>query len=316
MVIVLIALALLVVGLLLALVLMRGSATEFRLQAEAREEALIAERAGLREKQAELERGLTSRRNEVERLNTEGARQAGEIRRQASQLSERAAAAAQMKADLEERIEAQSGEISALVADMNGLQKRVEEADAALVEAEKARLAAEEEIAAAESRNAGLVIGELAEVDGAHPEALWDLEVARSERTWRNSVAVDPTSPEGPFVDAADPVRLAVEIEAAALRENVGAFISIDWQAEPVNDPAQRHLVVRVAQEMLEAAARNPEPLRLVATGESDVTLRLELAEPDPDSPSDQVTIPSPMVASDLIDIREDVGLSVTVKAE
>ncbi|MDH3679153.1 MAG: hypothetical protein OEV40_04300 [Acidimicrobiia bacterium] len=301
MLIALIVVAVLAVGLVIMLLLTRSSAAEFRALAERRESALLAERDSLKETRTQLGRELSAARNEVEQRTRELARQTAEVRRLDGEIVKARTVAGEQTA----RIESQSSEISALVADNNALQQRAEAAEAAQKEAEEAT-------AAAEARNARVVIGDVATVDGAHPETLWNLEVTRSERTWRNSVAVDPSAPTGPFEATDDPVRLAVEIEAAALRENVGAFITIDWQAAPVDDPARRHLIVRVAQEMLEAAARNPEPLRLVATGDDDVRLELQPIEAD----DTVVTVPAPRFATDLVDVRTETGLSVTVKAD
>ncbi len=301
MLIALIVVAALAIGLLVILVMARSSAAEFRAQSEARETALVAERDKLTLNNAELGRDLTATRTEIDQLNTEAGKRNATIQTLQTEIGAAQTSAAEQKA----RIEGQSAEIAALVSDNNALHERAEAADAARAEAQA-------EAEAAEARNAGVVIGDVAGVDGSHPAALWDLEVARSERTWRTSVAVDPMAPQGPFETADDPVRLAVEIEAAALRENVGAFITIDWQAAPIEDPARRHLVVRVAQEMLEAAARNPEPLRLVSSGDADVRLKLEPAEDD----SSVINLEAPALADDLIEVDTDAGLSVTVKAE
>ncbi len=137
-------------------------------------------------------------------------------------------------------------------------------------------------------------VGSLA---GAAPAALWDLEMARSERTWRHSVALDPSAPS-PFIDAVDPLKLAVEIEAAALREEVGAFVSLNWNAEPVADPVRRLLVLRVANELLASAARLPHPFTMNATGSDEIVLEIRSTdEADriidlrmPDMGSDAVT--------------------------
>ncbi len=140
---------------------------------------------------------------------------------------------------------------------------------------------------------------------------LWDLEMARSERTWRHSVAINPENDPNPFDETDDPVRLAVEIEAAALKETVGAFITVDWQAEPVIDTARRQLVLRVAQEMLAAASREPAPSTLVVRGDGELTL--ELTQTDED---DQIiNLIPPSIDSDLVDVQTAQGLRITVRA-
>lgn len=171
---------------------------------------------------------------------------------------------------------------------------------------------AEEQIVTLAARP-GMVVGDLTSADGASTEMLWDLELARSERAWRNSVAINPVADESPFEGAEDSVQLAVEIEAAALREDVGAHISIDWDAEPISSPARRLLVVRVAQEMLASAARAPGAARLVVTqvGEGDGEIKFEFQHDD----DAVINLIPPQISHELIDIRNE-GMSVTVKAE
>ncbi len=215
---------------------------------------LAARSAELDTRTSELE----GARAQITRLEAQSSQLSGAVRRQASEIDELRSQVAGQAA----RIEAQSNEIGTLVLENNALEARAETAEAA--------------VAAAEARNAGVVIGEELGTDEGLPATLWSLELARSKRTWRTSVAANPFAEPTPFEETEDPVRLAVEVEAAALRENVGALVDIDWQIGPVTDPTRSHLIVRVAQELLEAAARNPEPLRLVVSGDPDVTLRLE----------------------------------------
>lgn len=148
--------------------------------------------------------------------------------------------------------------------------------------------------------------------NGSSPiDTLWDLEMARSERTWRHSVAVNPENDPNPFEETDDPVRLAVEIEASALKENVGAFITIDWQAEKVTDTARRQLVLRVAQEMLAAAAREPAPSTLIVRGDDELTLELKQT----DDGDEIINLIPPAIDSDLVDVQTAQGLRITVRA-
>ncbi len=160
----------------------------------------------------------------------------------------------------------------------------------------------------------GVVVGEMA-AEEANAEMLWDLEVARSERAWRNSVAINPVADASPFKTTEDPVRTAVEIEAAALREDVGALINVEWKAEPIESASRRLLVVRVAQEMLSSASRAPGAARLVVTqsSESDGDLKMEFESADD---SEVINLIPPQLSSDLIDVRSEAGLSITVKAD
>jgi hypothetical protein len=157
-----------------------------------------------------------------------------------------------------------------------------------------------------------MVAGE--EASEANAEVLWGLEISRSERQWRNSVAIDPMSETSPFEATDDPVREAVEIEAAALREDVGALITVDWKASPVQSAIRRLMIVRIAQEMLATASRVPGAARLlVSESEDSGELKMEFVSADE---GEVINLIPPQISSDLIDVRNDTGLSVTVKAE
>ncbi len=303
----LIVVAVAALGLAVMLMTARTSAAEFRSQAEARESALVAERDRLTDANSALERQSTAAKAEIERakseivgLKTEVGTNMDRIRT----LEREAVEAEAVAAEAQTRIDNQSSEIASLVADNNTMHERATAAEAAKLEAEQA-------VATAEARNTGVVVGEVASIDGTDPAALWQLELVRCERMWRTSVAVDPSTPQGPFDVADDPVRLAVEITAAALREDVGAFISIDWQVPPVEEPARRHLIVRVAQEMLEAAARTPEPLKLVVSGDDEIRLRLEPTDAD----TDVIKVPQPRLTDDLVVVNDAATMTVTVES-
>jgi hypothetical protein len=110
-------------------------------------------------------------------------------------------------------------------------------------------------------------------------EGLWALERARTERTWRQSVALDPTAP-GPFVVGVDPARASLDVELAALREDVGSVLEADWRIEQPLGDADGLLLVRAAQELLAAAARTVEEGVLVVDRDDDVLL-LGLSQAD-----------------------------------
>lgn len=143
------------------------------------------------------------------------------------------------------------------------------------------------------------------------PQTLWELELQRSERTWRYNVSVAPDFDESPFVDTADPLRLAVEIEAAALKEEAGAFLSVDWQAAPVEDPARAHLILRLAQEMLAAASRERLPACLYVSGTGAVTLTMEPSEAEDQHL--QLDLQAPAVSGQLIVIDTEHQAKITV---
>lgn len=204
-----------------------------------------------------------------------------------------------------ELADAQALQIDSLSAERDELRQKVADAD--------------ERIATMAARP-GVVVGEMTSADGestygASAEVLWSLELARSERQWRNSVAIDPMGETSPFETTDDPVREAVETEAAALREDVGALITVDWQAPPIESVLRRLMIVRVAQELLANAARVPGAARLLVTHD-DESGELKMEFVSADQGGEVVNLIPPQISSDLIDVRNDTGLSVTVKAE
>lgn len=204
------------------------------------------------------------------------------------------------------------------------LRKRTELADAQAMQIDSLSAARDElqqQLNSAEERivtlaaRPGVVVGELSN-DDANAEMLWDLEVARSERAWRNSVAINPVDDPSPFESSDDPVHTAVQIEASALREDVGALIEIDWRAKPIKAAARRLLVVRVAQEMLALAARAPGAAKLVVTHEGDDEGELKMEFEAADDSAQVINLIPPQISNELIDVRSESGLSLTVKAE
>jgi hypothetical protein len=113
----------------------------------------------------------------------------------------------------------------------------------------------------------------------AELEALWSLELTRSERRWEHSVAPGPGA-ASPFADSNDLLRLAVETEASALREEVGTRISVDWQLDTEVGPVTALALLRLAQELMTTAAPRSEEIVLrVDGGERDVTVTLDAVD-------------------------------------
>ncbi len=231
-----------------------------------------------------------------------------------SQAIERAAAAEAVQAEQLEKIgslERYGVELKAEIAASDEAARAAEaKVEAAMSEAMTAQASLEDaQSELADARAAGG--SGAATVDGGiDPELLWALEMTRSERTWRHSVAVDPDGPS-PFPDAPDPLRFAVEVEAAALREEVGAFIHLRWEAEAVADPIRRLLVLRVANELLAAAAREPQPFEMVSVGADEIVLTVRSTE-DGDR---QIQLEPPRFGTDVIAyVADDNGISVTIK--
>ena len=254
-----------------------------------------SELGAVKAKVGELETTVTETETERDYL-------AGQLDENAQLLSNTADSLSEANESLRKRTEladAQAMQIDTLSAARDELQQRL--------------TVAEERIVTLASRP-GVVVGELSTED-SNAEMLWDLEVARSERAWRNSVAINPVDDPSPFETTEDPVRTAVEIEASALREDVGAMITVDWTAQLIDSPSRRLIVVRVAQEMLALASRAPGAAKLIVAEQGDdgeLTLEFETM----DDSKQVINLIPPRISSDLIDIRNDTGLSVTVKAE
>jgi hypothetical protein len=191
---------------------------------------------------------------------------------------------------LEVAVDDSSGELArlddALVVlrdDLANAQEAAREADAAAVAAVAQADATHDELVRARSDAEGLrtELDELRAAPEPPPaeerpevapllvEGLWALERTRTERTWRQSVSLDPTGP-GPFADGGEPARVAVEVEAAAVREEVGSVIEVDWQVEGLIPPGDGLLLVRSAQELLARGSRTVEDGVLVVARDGD----------------------------------------------
>ena len=103
---------------------------------------------------------------------------------------------------------------------------------------------------------------------GVDAGVLWALELLRSERTWRHSVAPGPDTPSV-LADAAEPLREALQIELDAAREEVGVEVELAAELPTDLTTAGSLLALRVAQELLAPAVRRGEliSLQLVPQG-------------------------------------------------
>jgi hypothetical protein len=174
-------------------------------------------------------------------------------------------------------------QMAALRDDLANAQEAAREADAAAVAAVAQADATHDDLVRARTEAEALQVeldelrampeppssDERPEVAPLLVEGLWALERSRTERTWRQSVTLDPGGP-GPFVDGGDPARVAVEVEAAAVREDVGAVIEVDWQVDGPLAPADGLLLLRSAQELLARASRTVEDGVLVVARDGD----------------------------------------------
>lgn len=233
----------------------------------------------------------------------------------ATEADERAASATERAEAAEALVEqaahdAEAAHDRALDVESERLQLLTTLAD---TEAQLATLTAE--ITPLRARLAELEVEDRHHLDQARPgieaESLWQLELARSERTWRHSVAASPDGP-GPFADVTRPddaLRTAVEIEVAALREDVGAAMELHWDAQ-VDDPARCLTVLRLTQELLAAAAREQQAVVLHGGRDADGDVVLRLSVPEDHDP---IQIAVPPLGANLRSTRTAAGLEVTV---
>ncbi len=174
--------------------------------------------------------------------------QAGELATTTATLEE----TARQRAAAEEQLEAAGARAAEAEAAGAAARREAEEAAAA-------RQAAEERAAAAEQRASEFAAARAATADGGvDPHVLWTLEQARSERTWRQSVAPGPDA-ASVFDDASDPLLEALQVELDAAREDVGAIVELDAELPTGVTIAGSVLVLRAAQELLAGVVRRAE---------------------------------------------------------
>lgn len=183
------------------------------------------------------------------------------------------------------RQNADAAEIARLQEELAAANSRADAAESELTQTQTRLEAAEARVEAAESRAADAETSLEASLEQQQAAAaerdeidakLWALELARSERTWRHSVAVLPDAPN-PFETATDPLRLAIEIEAAAHHEETGADLSVQWDLSDPQGPDL--LLLRTAQEMLARGAHEDTGLTLVVTMDDDGQVSLSMIE-------------------------------------
>ena len=207
---------------------------------------------------------VTRRRLAAQRTLTAAAEEratqhAGELATTTAALEE----TARQRAAAEEQAEAAATRAAEAEAAGAAARREAEEAAAA-------RQAAEERAAAAEQRTAEFAAARAATADGGiDPHVLWTLEQARSERTWRQSVAPSPDA-ASVFADASDPLLEALQVELDAAREDVGAIVELDADLPPGVTPAGSVLVLRAAQELLARVVRQGEVTTLHVRADGD----------------------------------------------
>jgi hypothetical protein len=182
------------------------------------------------------------------------------------------------------------------------------------------RIAEVEAIAAASARTDAAMIeslqtalddalarAERAEGDRAiDPDVLWRLERARSERTWRFSVAVGPDSVSALRAAGADATTQALvealRVEVDAAREEVGTIVELDADIPDGVPPAGAVITLRIAQELLADVVRRSESstLRVSADGR-DLMIAVD-AEDEHGNPVVPAALPLPPSPSISVD--------------
>jgi predicted lipid-binding transport protein (Tim44 family) len=162
-------------------------------------------------------------------------------------------------------------------------EARAAEADGKATDAATKAAAADARAVEAEARaaEAAALAADAAARNGLDPEVLWTLERARSERTWRHSVALGADSVS--VFDGTDhPLREALQVELDAAREDVGAIVDLDLDVPADVTAAGSVLVLRAAQELLARAVKAAEQtiLHVLADGQ-DVVVTVEASDED-----------------------------------
>ena len=169
----------------------------------------------------------------------------------------------------------------------------------ALAESE-ARRTADERAMAAEVAAAAYREAAAAATAGVDPNVLWILEQARSERTWRFSVASGPDSPSV-FAESSDPLLAALQVELDAAREDVGTVVELDAELPDGLTLAASVLTLRAAQELVADIVRRSEEttLRIRADG-TDLVVDVDSIDENGDR---VLPTPLPIPPSPAIDV-------------
>ncbi len=111
---------------------------------------------------------------------------------------------------------------------------------------------------------------------GVAADVLWILEQARSERTYRFSVAPGPDSPSV-FAGTSDPFLAALQVELDAAREDVGAVVELDAEIPGGLTLAATVLALRAAQELVADVVRRSEETTLhIGADGTDLVIDVE----------------------------------------
>jgi hypothetical protein len=231
-----------------------------------------------------------------------------QAREQRTAAEEETRAAAAGRAAAEEAARAAEERATAAIADATAARTESEasqaEAERAVLERDEARAESEravierDEARAAADRAAAEAAGvneqpagargqdgsDTATADGVDAAFLWALERTRSERTWRQSVALNPDE-ESVFDGADDPLIEAIRVDLEAAREEVGVVVELDAELAASLSPAGSLLTLRATQELLASVVRRTESsvVRLRVEGD-DVIVTIEAVDEQGDS--------------------------------
>jgi hypothetical protein len=213
----------------------------------------------------------------------EGERDAATARAEAGE--ERAQEQETRAGDAERRATDLVAQVETLELSANDAARRCAELEASVTDLTTARDAAEAERDDASQQAAALAAAlRSAHAGGDDPNLLWALDLARVARRWREDVAPDPDAPS-PLGIAADPLRIAVDIEAAAVKESAGTAVAVEWGFEAPLGPPAALAVLRVVQEVLAAGSKAVDAgvLRVHPDGR-DVVVRFDAAPGEEDA--------------------------------
>ena len=191
-------------------------------------------------------------------------------------------AAAEEKATTRDAaLAAKTAELGSVSAERAAATALAEERAADLRSAQ-ALVTAETERAVAAEREVTELRAAVAEsVGGVDPLVLWILEQARSERTWRFSVAPHPDA-ESVFAAATNPLLAAIQVELDAVREDVGAVVELDAEIPDGITVAASVLALRATQELLaDIVRRSEESTVRVRRDGSDLVIDIDAVDQD-----------------------------------
>lgn len=172
-------------------------------------------------------------------------------RREAAEVSARLAEEVAARSDAESTTAAVASRCGALERDLEEARAQIARGHAEIAERAEALERFEAEVAESEEARRRATPPDHGDV----LDSLWDLALARVERTWRTSISLTADEPS-PLIAASDTLRTAVEIEIDAAREEAGADIDLVWTGEGSTDPAAAVVVLAIIEAVVGALAK------------------------------------------------------------